>query len=152
MVVQATFRHATGAALDHAVEGIPGNCAIRIDAGASRNILAGIKVEGLVIQLVVSAEEADTQPHVQSQIPPDMPVILEIRLKDFVAVVILGLRVLLAERRDVSHQQVGQSVPRAYGRGVVEYDEAVRSTARAPRFKTQLVLLRSDEIGSGDQT
>src|SRR5262249_13895889 len=150
MVVQATFRHATGAALDHAVEGIPGNCAIRIDAGASRNILAGIKVEGLVIQLVVSAEEADTQPHVQSQIPPDMPVILEIRLKDFVAVVILGLRVLLTEGRDVSHEQVGKGVSGAPGRGAAEGNETVGASTGTARLKTQLIFLGRDVIRSGD--
>src|SRR5215469_13937042 len=80
-----------------------------------------------------------------------MPIILEIGLKDFVAVVILGLRVLLAEGRDVSHQQVGEGVTRAYRRGVVKYDEAVRSPTRASRLKAQLVLLRGDEIGSGYQ-
>src|SRR5262249_14180008 len=110
MILHATLRHTTSAAFDHAVEGIPSYSAIRIDGAGSRHILLGIKIEGLVIQLVVSAEEADAQPHVQSQISLDVPVILQVRLKDFVAVVVFGLRVLLTEGRDVSHEQVGKGV------------------------------------------
>src|SRR5262249_38472366 len=141
MIVQATFRHAASAALDPAVEGIPGYCAIRIDAGASRHILAGIEIEGLVIQFVGSAENADADPPVQSQISPDMPVILEIRLKDFVAVVILGLRVLLTEGRDVSREQVGESVSSAPGRGAAERDKTVGPSTGTARLKTQFILL-----------
>ncbi len=73
----------------------------------------GIPIVGVVIAVTIGPEQAHAQSEVHGQAVREAPVILEIRLYDFVAVVELQLIATLAEASDVSHEEVGERISSA---------------------------------------
>src|SRR5712664_2427018 len=76
-----------------------------------RHPRAGVEVEGLLVSLAISAEQAQAQTKIKCQVIVDAPIVLKIRLHDFVAVVILLLCTPLRVTRNIAYQQVGKRVP-----------------------------------------
>src|SRR5262249_45692647 len=154
--VHAARRNSASPALHHAIEGIAGVGHDRAGLRGQRPIeivhlrglggtpLGRVKVVSVMISLVVSAEEADSQTQVHRQILGGVEVILEIRFEYFVPVVILGLRAGLSEVGDLAHQKISEGISGGDGGGVVKIEKAVHG-----RFgRAELILLRRDKIAS----
>ena len=72
---------------------LSGDAAVRIHLGSIRQLpRGGVEIVGLVVALAVGTKETESYSQIQSQLSCRVEVILEIRLQDFIAVVILGLR------------------------------------------------------------
>ena len=72
--------------------------------------MSRIEIEGKLLFIPIRTEQADAQPQIERQVTGDVPVILEVRLQNFVAVVILEPSVLLPETGNSSQQQVGERI------------------------------------------
>src|ERR1700676_3216940 len=72
-----------------------------------------IKVEGLLLCVPISLVQTEAHTKVQRQPVRNVPVVLEVRLKEFVAVVILDQMVLLAKAGNISQQEVREWIARA---------------------------------------
>src|SRR5580700_5149156 len=105
------------AALDNAIERIAGTRCERpraagdgpgaVDNGrGATNKGGGFEVKGILILLTVGSKEAHTQAEVEGQFLSDAPIVLEVGLKNLVAVVVLNGGVPLLIAGDISHQQV----------------------------------------------
>ncbi len=68
----------------------------------------------MLVFFAVRSEQADPQTEIQCKSLCDTPIVLEIRLHDLVAVVVLGLFVRLLIACDVPMQQVGKGVSCLY--------------------------------------
>jgi hypothetical protein len=80
---------------------------MQLETRVGGHVLGGIPVPGLLVILVVVAEQADAEAHVHREVRADLPVILHIRLIDFVAVVIFELPAVLLVRTDGAGEQIG---------------------------------------------
>ena len=135
------------AALHNSVERIPNDQPGRgIGAARARNVTSDVEVVFVVIALAVSSEQAHPQPEVQSQMAGNVPVILEVRLEDLVAVVELGLRAGSGEKDDtLPISKSAKALP-------VLMAELLVSKVNVPFVAVpgarQFVLLRSHEIAA----
>src|SRR5262249_18848645 len=72
----------------------------------------------------------------------DVKIILEIRLKDLVTIVVLGLIAGLRKVGNVAHQQIGEGISCGNGRRVVKAEESIDRGLKP----TEFVLLRCNEV------
>src|SRR6185437_4718384 len=86
------------------------------------------------------SEHADPQSQIQGQLVGHAPVVLEVGLKRFLAVVILHDVSLLPKAGDVAHQQVGERVSRA-DRGIAPVEGEIAGSAAGTKLSAQFVLL-----------
>ena len=87
------------------------DAAIRIYRGDTWLIVRWVKVEGLLLLLPISSKQAHPQSKIQREVVGGVPVILEVRFQNLIAVVVFETPVLLPVARDLSEQQVGKSIP-----------------------------------------
>ncbi len=100
-----------------------------------------------MISFAISTEQAQPHPEVQGQPIRDVPVVLEVRFHDLVAVVVLDRCILLSERSDVPQKEIGKRVSRGSGRTARIKSKVARKGARS-KFPTQFVLLGCGYVGS----
>src|SRR6266850_2271687 len=113
-----SYRSSRSSTLNHAVEGIAnpwcqGSIALK-GGGAGGRESGRFKVVGAPVTLAIGTVEAQAQAKIEGQALGDSPVVLEIGLHDLVAVIILRRKIPLMVIRDISHEQVGESVPRTH--------------------------------------
>src|ERR1700676_2356377 len=107
-----------------------------------------IKVEGLLLCVPISLVQTEAHTKVQRQPVRNVPVVLEVRLKEFVAVVILDQMVLLAKAGNISQQEVREWIaraPRGKRRGV---KAQVTRIGAIRQLAAKLVLLGCGNIGA----
>ncbi len=109
-----TYRTSCSATVHHAIKGITptiqrsakSTSVVAIDVIDQWSVRqaprCGIKVERLVVTLAIGPEETESYSQVQSQSFGRMEIILEVRLQNFIAVVILSLRTGQREVRDIA--------------------------------------------------
>src|ERR1700733_1705478 len=103
----------------------------------------GIEVKFTIEFLVISAKEAEAHAKVQSEARSDVEVVLNVRLEDFISIVVFDLVVGLGIRGDVAEQQVGKSVAGA--------DRSVGGIKGEGAFdlrRVLLIFLSDDGIGA----
>ncbi len=112
---------------------------VRINAARAGDVTARVEIKFAVIAITIGSEQADPHSQVEGQMTGDTPVVLEIRFKDLIPVVELGLSTGLGKGRNAAHQKVGKGIARAHAaagiKGVaprsLQYPERpVRSFAR----------------------
>src|SRR5580693_1381123 len=120
------------------------------------NVVSGIEIPGVVVDLAISAEHTYAQAQVQRQARRGMPVVLEVGLKDLVPVVGLDRRFLLLILLHISQQQIGKCVPAAdhavaggVGQNAVGTDPRLRNLVLLRRHKVtaELQVMLADDLG-----
>ena len=102
----------------------------------------GIPVVDLFLNLAESTEDADAQTEIQGEILPDVEVILDIRLKELVADIVLRLRAVLGKGCDIAHEQIGEGISRGLRGSAVEFQIAAEIDIR------HLIFLRRGEVAA----
>src|SRR5579871_6914351 len=154
MTLHAAPRHASYAALNLTIERIsnPRHQRARLASDGAIDVnlrsigwIVGCRIEviGLLVFFPISTVEADAQSQVQCQVSSNVPVILEIRLHDLVAVVVFQLQISLTIRGNSPGQEICESIPRGNSLGA---DVIVEDTLQIRAIL--LVFLAGDKIES----
>src|SRR5260370_12237286 len=98
-----------------------------------------------MISFAISTEQAQPHPEVQGQPIRDVPVVLEVRFHDLVAVVVLDRCILLSERSDVPQKEIGKRVSRGSGR-TSRIKGNLPTNNTPPNFPTPSVLSACDLV------
>src|SRR5262249_16027666 len=107
-------------------------------------VARGIKVERLVLFLAVRSIETHAHTQVQGQLAGDVEVVLEVRLQNLVAVVILDALILLTKAGDPAEKQVDERISGRNGVGRVEGQ--VPGNRAGAQFSAQFILLPGNSV------
>ena len=132
--------------------------AIGIDTAVPRNETLRVEIKSQIVQLAVRSIETETYSQIQRQTTRSMPVILKIRLVDFVEIMHLQLQLLLREAGYIPQKRIGVSVARGILRAVTVIGKAqyaIRPRWRLGQFvlvgihkrETELQVMSADNLG-----
>src|SRR4029077_3837946 len=86
----------------------------RIHTARARDVTARVEIKFAVIPITIGSEQTDPYSQIESQTTRDTPVVLEIRLKDLVPVVELGLSTRLSKGCNAARQKVRKGIACAH--------------------------------------
>ena len=94
---------------------------VQRDRWRNRGIVGrGLEVVSLAFGFVITAHQADAHAEIQREPPADVPIILQIRLKNFVAIVVFDVLIGLGKIGDIPDQQVGKAVAGTVAAGIAD--------------------------------